>query len=284
MPTPQFFQGLFSQLASKACIVDTIPPTFAGVSSSTAENSGGFLVQWLAATDANPPVQYRIYVALGVVSAATLFALNPVKIIRGMLLARVFTLTDQATYFIKGQQYTIGVRAEDSIGNIDSNVIILTPTAIATGDLPTVLQDLATDLYNTELDLAQDHADFVSSLSVFNGYLLTLSGYLTTFSTYLTTLGTHLATFNSYLVTLSGYLSTFATYLSTMATNNTNAATNNTTMSGHLTTFDTELDRFENDIDALEAIIGNAYVPGALNLDIQENIMDLEILSEETEL
>jgi len=168
MPSPQYFAGLFKQLASQACLVDTTPPTFAGVTGVTAESSGAIKIDHGVATDATLPIEYKFYVALGVVNAATLFAQNPVMHKNGGLgFARVFTLNDHATFFVKGLTYTVGVRAEDGVGNTDSNTAILTVVAIASGNLPTVLQDIATDLAATHVDLADDHANFQDDHTTF---------------------------------------------------------------------------------------------------------------------
>ena len=152
MPTPQFFHGLFKQLSSKACLIDVTPPTFGGITTAIAKTSGAFEVDWSPATEViSPPVEYKIYVGLGVLTAAELFALNPVMHTQTPTKALIFTLNDHETYFVKGQTYTIGVRAEDGVGNTDSNNAIVVVAAIATGNLPDVLQATADDL---DADLA----------------------------------------------------------------------------------------------------------------------------------
>jgi hypothetical protein len=97
----------------------------------------------------------------------------------------------------------MGVRAVDAVGNSDTNTALQTPTAIASGNLPSVFQTIATNLAATEVLLAgdhtnfqadhvnfqadhadfqadhvnfqSDHADFVADLATLNAYLTTLA-------------------------------------------------------------------------------------------------------------
>lgn len=131
------------QSTSQACITDLIPPTFSGVSTLTPKSNGSIQVSWSTATDVSNPIEYLIYIALGIVNAATLFQSSNLVTITQSLTKHIFTLGDQATFIIKGQVYTIGVRAKDAVGNIDSNVALLTTTAIGSVDLASVFQSLA---------------------------------------------------------------------------------------------------------------------------------------------
>lgn len=132
MAGAQYFQSLFSQLSSKACVIDTTPPTFAGIASATFQTDGSAVVTWLAATSTKTPVRYEIYVSAGSVSAGSLFVTaNRVAFAPGALLAwRIFVLRDQVTYFMPGQVYTFGIRAVDAQNYSDSNTVILTATAL----------------------------------------------------------------------------------------------------------------------------------------------------------
>lgn len=140
MPSPQYFDGPFKQVAAQACLVDLTPPTFAGIASVVPKNNGAIQVTWLAATDATPPIEYKIYIALGSVSAGTLFNSSNLVTIApaGSLNKMIFTLADQTTFIIKDQVYTLGVRAEDAVGNVDTNTAILTATALGSVDLATI--------------------------------------------------------------------------------------------------------------------------------------------------
>ena len=156
-------EGVRQSTPTSATIITT-PPTFAGIVSATAQTDGSFLVTWAAATGINPPLEYLVYIALGSVSGATLFqASNVVTVVpTGALSKRVFTLSDQSTYLVKGQQYTMGVRAKDGVQNTDANLVTIVETAIASGDIPTIYQTIASDLQATEALLAADHVDFQS--------------------------------------------------------------------------------------------------------------------------
>ncbi len=140
-----YFTGEMQLTPTEACIVDTTPPTFAGVQSVTPQNSGALLVAWNAASGTPTPLEYKVYIGLGVVSAAALFAMDPVAHVN-TLQALVFTLNDQATYLVKDQVYTIGVRSEDDLGNTETNTVTLQATAIASGNVAQIIQQAAQDL------------------------------------------------------------------------------------------------------------------------------------------
>lgn len=165
----QYFQGKFSQLVPNAAISDTTAPTFSGITSTTPNTDGSITASWSAASDATAPIEYLIYIALGSVSAASLFVSgNLVTISPALTLSkRIFTLADQTTYILNGQIYTLGVRAKDAVGNINTNTAISTATAIASGNLPTVLQTTATQLAATEVLLAADHVNFAADHATF---------------------------------------------------------------------------------------------------------------------
>jgi hypothetical protein len=155
MATTAYF-STFEQLAPQTCLVDTTAPTFAGIASATPGTDGSIQAAWLAGSDVTTPIEYLIYLALGVVNAAALFqASNLVSIApAGALSKKVFTLGDQTTYFVNGQQYTMGVRARDGVGNINTNTVLLTPTATGSGNLPAVFQTVVADLQDLELSLS----------------------------------------------------------------------------------------------------------------------------------
>lgn len=115
----QFFQGYFYQELPSACVSDTTPPTFAGITSSVAQSNGSILCSWSAATDTSPPINYEVYCALGSVSPATLFATTPVVIVRSL---NAFVFVDSSGEFlVNDQMYTLGVRARDALGNLNTN-------------------------------------------------------------------------------------------------------------------------------------------------------------------
>ena len=160
--------GVRQSTPTSATIITT-PPVFAGITSSTPHTNGSFNIVWPAATTVNAPIEFQIYAALGVVSAATLFLpANQVDIGKdGSTQMRIWTLGDQVTYFVNGLTYTFGVRAKDGVQNQNTNLTIVTATAIGSGNLTVVLQTLATDLAATEVLLAADHANFVADDAAF---------------------------------------------------------------------------------------------------------------------
>lgn len=148
----QYFADLFSHRVPNASVSDTTAPTFAGITGAVANTDGSLTAQWSAATDATPPIEFIIYIALGSVNAAALFqSANIVTISPANTLSKnVINLADQETYLVKGEQYTLGVRAKDALGNINTNTAIQVITAVASGNLPEVYQQIATDLQITE--------------------------------------------------------------------------------------------------------------------------------------
>lgn len=143
-----YFKGIFYNTTPNACLVDIIPPTFAGIDSTTPNTDGSITVSWLPALDSTPPIEYVLYIALGSVSAAALFVTGNIVAISPELSSdfKIYTLSDQSTYLVNGQVYTLGVRAKDGVGNIDSNLTIQTETAIASGNMPAIYQTIANNL------------------------------------------------------------------------------------------------------------------------------------------
>jgi len=151
----QYFAGEFKQRLPEYCIVDTTPPVFAGITNATPSEDGSIEVEFAAATSPKNPVDYHVYIALGSVSPLVLFQDSniAVHLPAGVLSGRVFLLADQQTYLVNGQVYTLGVRANDAYGYKDSNVVIEVVTAIASGNLPFVLQTVTQDLQNLAASL-----------------------------------------------------------------------------------------------------------------------------------
>lgn len=139
MPSSYFLASSIVQIPAPASIPSTTPPVFAGIVSATANNDGSITAAWAAGTTVNPPIEYRVYIALGSVGAGALFSAgNLAQIIpAGVLQARLFFLGNQQTYLLKGQVYTLGVWAADAYGNVSSNLAV--QTATATGVDPNVL-------------------------------------------------------------------------------------------------------------------------------------------------
>jgi hypothetical protein len=146
------------QSTPQSATVVTTPPVCAGVTGTVAHLDGSIEVNWAAATGINAPFEYELFVALGVVSGSSLFQNSNLVTIApaGTSSKRILTLADQSTYFVKGSTYSIGVRAKDAFANKDSNTVVSTVVALASGDLPSVYQTLATNIQTTETLLAAD--------------------------------------------------------------------------------------------------------------------------------
>lgn len=136
-----------SMLSPSACILNASAPTFLGLGSATALTSGAFQLAWALASGGVSPIHYAVYVMAGIQNAAALFvSANRKEVKAGATGIKIFTEGDDETYFVKGFDYSIGVRAIGANGVEETNTVILTAQAIATGDLVTELQDITTEL------------------------------------------------------------------------------------------------------------------------------------------
>lgn len=127
MGVPIYFASEFSLLAPLACSIDSTPPTFAGISSLVANPNGSLTASWLAGSDVSLPVRYNVYVQP--LTATGLFATTPVFTTQG-LTAQIF-VDSTNTILQNGITYYVGIRAFDSEGNLETNVI--TSNAISSG-------------------------------------------------------------------------------------------------------------------------------------------------------
>lgn len=123
-----FYQG-----TSNACIVDLIPPVFAGITSLDVESRGQIRAGWSAATDPTPPIRYEIYIqastATGLFGFANIVALTP------NLQYDIYNLPD-GSFLQNGVTYFVGIRAIDGVNNRDSNTVSM--SVISTGILTSI--------------------------------------------------------------------------------------------------------------------------------------------------
>ncbi len=123
-----FYQG-----TSDACIVDLIPPVFAGINFLDVESRGQIRAGWSAATDPTPPIRYEVYIqastATGLFSTSNIIAITP------NLSYDIFTLPD-GSFLQNGVTYYVGVRAIDGVNNRDSNLVSM--SVISTGVLTAI--------------------------------------------------------------------------------------------------------------------------------------------------
>lgn len=131
MANEQFVEDSIYQNSSDVCVVDITPPTFAGITSLTAQLDGSLLAAWGAGSDPSTPISYAIYIqastATGLFNSANIVALTP------NLNFRVYQLAD-GSVLQPGVTYFVGVRARDVIGNSSSNTQSL--SAVSNGVMP----------------------------------------------------------------------------------------------------------------------------------------------------
>lgn len=121
LPNQLVIGGVY-QSSSQACIVDLIPPVFAGISGVTLGSLGQIRAQWLAATDTSNPITYEVYVQAS--TAVGLF--NPVNIAYVTTQLQMNIFADSFGNLLQNAvQYYVGVRAVDAVGNRDTNSVTL---------------------------------------------------------------------------------------------------------------------------------------------------------------
>jgi hypothetical protein len=141
------------QEAPGACLDDILPPTFGGITGLVPQANGSLLASWSAGSDPTLPIMYDVYIAAGTVLAAALF-LDANKIFSTFgLSAKIWTLADLSTVLAVNQNYTVGVRARDGVGNQSQNVQLL--TAESEGVLPDCLTQVYADLSALVTNLSQ---------------------------------------------------------------------------------------------------------------------------------
>ena len=122
-----FHHGVLQQ-TSQACIVDLIPPTFAGITALTIESGSQFRAKWAAGTDVSLPVRYEVYIRPD--TSSGLFNTANIIAITDRLQFDIFTLPD-SSFLVAGSTYYVGVRAIDAVGNRNTNTAML--SAISPG-------------------------------------------------------------------------------------------------------------------------------------------------------
>lgn len=266
-----FYGDTSETRASISCVIDSTSPTFAGIVSAPARNDGSFLLNWALATSTKPPVRYQVYVASGSITAAALFVDSNLSLETddAAIQIRIAWLKDQNTYFVNGQIYTVGVRAIDSQGYADSNLVILTPTAIASGNIGGLFQTQivsltasATSLAASATSIATSATSLTASASSIATSATSLSASATSLATSATSLaasatsiaaseallatdvalfGTYLATFNTYLATFASDLTTLGTISAQLSTDVAQFTADLVSLNTYLTTFNTYL-------------------------------------------
>lgn len=122
-PRPnQLVTGGTLQGSAQACVVDLIPPVFAGVTSVTLGTLGQIRAQWSTATDVSNPINYEVYVQAN--SSFGLFNVVNIAYVTTQLQMNIFA-DSYGNLLQNAVQYYIGVRAVDAVGNRDTNLVSL---------------------------------------------------------------------------------------------------------------------------------------------------------------
>jgi len=110
-----------------ACVLDITPPTFAGITGLVQNADGSLTASWGAATDANSPVRFVVYLqkttATGLFSTANALPLNTYQT------SLTFDRDVAGLPLQVGVTYFVGVRAVDPSGNFETNVVSLSVAA-----------------------------------------------------------------------------------------------------------------------------------------------------------
>lgn len=118
----QLVIGGVYQPSSQACIIDLVPPVFAGISGVTLGSLGQIRAQWLAATDVSNPITYEVYIQAS--TAVGLFNSINIAYVTTQLQMNIFA--DSFGNLLQNAfQYYVGVRAVDAVGNRDTNSVTL---------------------------------------------------------------------------------------------------------------------------------------------------------------
>jgi methyl-accepting chemotaxis protein len=228
-----YFRDQIVQKPALSSSPSLTPPVFGGPTSASAHSDGSIQVFWNSATTSTPPVRYRIYVYPGA-GASPGDLLAPTSI-AGIFLdpavsGKVFTLGN-GIHFVKGQVYSVTVKAEDIFGNIDLTYTgALHVTAIATGNLPDALQSLADDIQSILTDFTTTEA----ALEVTAADLSGTSNDLGTTSSDLSATESALAVTAAGISNTSNSLETTSTELAASANSVANSSTDLAESSGEI--------------------------------------------------
>jgi len=138
-----YFAGPFSLLAANACVFDVTPPVFGGITGLSANSNGSLTATWSAATDSSPPLTYWIYIQAA--TATGLFSTTVAKIVT--VTTAILFLDSFNTVLTSGTTYYVGVRAVDSVGNVNTNTVSL--SAVSQGVPSTSTNNLLNQLIAT---------------------------------------------------------------------------------------------------------------------------------------
>lgn len=135
-----------------ACINDLTPPTFSGITALTALTNGALKVEFGSATDASPPINYRVYLKKGQVTAAELF--QSTNRHSEYFQSPAVLISEANGDLLTESYYTVGVRALDAVGNESSNLELLsvfTPgvLTLTVAELVTLVRASLRNLCNT---------------------------------------------------------------------------------------------------------------------------------------
>ena len=116
-PNPQII-GPFTTPA------DNTPPLFSGIQVAFDTGKKGTVqIEFNSASDSSPPIRYNVYYNLSVSWNATDWTLNNVIYDISTQPGDTYDLKAYLTGLVDGEEYVIGVRAEDAGGNEDTNTV-----------------------------------------------------------------------------------------------------------------------------------------------------------------
>ena len=127
MPVGNTFFSM-SQSTPRTCVIDLVPPVFSGIQTLVPQLNGGLLAGWNPATDLDVPISYEVYIKKG--TATGLFSVDPLLTYENSLFIMSLadgSLLEPATYFV-------GVRAKDSQGNLETNIVSLSAVSVGVLD------------------------------------------------------------------------------------------------------------------------------------------------------
>ena len=138
-----YLSNASEKLFAQTAMAGITAPTFSGISSATPNVDGSVTLAWSTATGGSAtPIRYKLYVASGSVSGTVLFASTSSFEVVGVTSFKIYTDSTGAT-LAPGATYTFGVRAVDSIGNMETNLAVT--TAVITYNLYALVSAIPTN-------------------------------------------------------------------------------------------------------------------------------------------
>jgi methyl-accepting chemotaxis protein len=254
-PSDIFSPSGVRQSTPQSATILTTPPVFAGITSAVPKVDGSITVGWGSFSSVNNPVMFQVYILLGSVSAGTLFSSAPVAILdESKNSFDIFRLADQVTYLVKGQVYTMGVRCVDGVKNQNTNLVIMTATAIGTANIAGVFQSLLDSLATTDQDLKDDHVNFVSVKNDLEAQVTAISAQIVSLTASALSIDASGDSIASSALTIASSASGLATSASSLANSASILDSETDALAGLLITLATNLTTLSNEVSQLDGV------------------------------